>query len=719
MKFKNNASSKLATSLTAEATTLKVIADTGSNFPSIVSPKEYFHATLVGDNGDMEIIRVTNISGDTFTVVRAQEDTVAKEWPAGTRLENRITAEFLNQVATGDTIKFDQVTIKTDSEGVSSVDPAEVYPPASSTELGVVKVDEETITISEDNAISVLPSGIIDNNTIVLDENGKLTSKSIPFDKPSDNRWHQSHFSFSAVANTAVPVNATNLVNYDTSANNSVLFEPNSSGQLICRKTGLYGVRVEFSPYYAGDGSTEAMDGWFYIKLDNIDIGSSGTPLLAAANEPNVFTCYVNRRIEAGQIISTAWNIPYTGNVSINYIDYQFTYFPVTNEYQVSNSELNIYYNGESAEVPVANAGNAIFSPGDLVERTDSFTRKFSSKNNLGYVQINESGLYYISHILTINPFDTAVDLVCGVSSVTENGDYKLPYTKSTLHLDPMSIATDVNSTSTVRYVEAGEIFAFYIQDGGTVTGNYTITNSSMSFAKFPSLVDASNILPFTPPTADAPGKEGLVPQPQATAPSTQLANVLTMQGWGSFSSAFAQASPFNSKELVPSIQVVASSADLNSIPPGTYYCSKWTNVPDGAVAGGRSWVWFSRENGGGYGYSQIYIDDVGNPWIRGSLTATFDGELPVWNVWVGIGAPRPKSAAGVGQWVSLGTAPGTGASITLPAGGVWAYFLTGASALGDINGTKAGVAGGSTVVTITDVTVPVSFVWGFCYRVA
>lgn len=229
--------------------------------------------------------------------------------------------------------------------------------------------------------------------------------------------------------------------------------------------------------------------------------------------------------------------------------------------------------------------------------------------------------------------------------------------------------------------------------------------------------ITASSV--FTPPTASEPGKAGLVPQPQATNPTVQLANILTMQGWGSFSPAFVQVSPMNSKELVPSMQVLPSPADLNSVIPGVYYSSGWTNVPDGAVAQGRTWVYASKNSDGTYGYSQIYIDDAGNSWFRGSIDSSSTGEFPVWNLWAALGAPKPKAAEGVGLWVTLGTVQGTGASITLPAGGVWAYFLTGASASGNITGTKAGVAGGNTVVTITDVTVPVSFVWGFCYRVA
>lgn len=101
MKFKNNAGSKLAGVLTSDATTITVLTGTGANFPSISSDKDYFHATIVGDNGDMEIVRVTAVSGDTLTVIRAQEDTTAKEWPANTRIENRITAEFLNMAVTG------------------------------------------------------------------------------------------------------------------------------------------------------------------------------------------------------------------------------------------------------------------------------------------------------------------------------------------------------------------------------------------------------------------------------------------------------------------------------------------------------------------------------------------------------------------------------------------------------------------------------------------
>lgn len=188
MKFKNNSGSKLANDILATATGFTVLAGTGSNFPELTSNKDYFHVTLVGDDGDMEIVRVTKVEGDVLTCIRAQEDTVAKDWPAGTRVENRITAEFLNQVATGDTIKFDQKTIKTNIDGISAVDPAQVYGTATESALGVVKIDNATITINDAGTISADPSSLVaesgpDNYLEVVDDKlvvrGVQTSKNL------------------------------------------------------------------------------------------------------------------------------------------------------------------------------------------------------------------------------------------------------------------------------------------------------------------------------------------------------------------------------------------------------------------------------------------------------------------------------------------------------------------------------------------------------------
>ena len=227
----------------------------------------------------------------------------------------------------------------------------------------------------------------------------------------------------------------------------------------------------------------------------------------------------------------------------------------------------------------------------------------------------------------------------------------------------------------------------------------------------------------FESPTVDSPGKSGLVPQPQATDPRVQLANILTMKGWGSFDRAVIMPSITGdgSNTLGLGAEAIEGLNIDTLLRTGIFTANNYSGTMPDNVTGGILINLFSYSSPDSKYYGQQLLFSLGgNTWYRSNTGVGISpGGTPIWSEWHALGAPKPKAAEGVGQWVPLGTATGTGASITLPAGGVWAYFLTGASASGNINGTKAGVAGGSTVVTITDVTVPVSFVWGFCYLVA
>ena len=98
IKFSNNASAELASALTADATTLTVREGYGEKFPSL-SEGDYFYVTLVGDS-TMEIVKVTATSGDTFTIVRAQDNTEALEFYEGDLIELRITAATFSDITT-------------------------------------------------------------------------------------------------------------------------------------------------------------------------------------------------------------------------------------------------------------------------------------------------------------------------------------------------------------------------------------------------------------------------------------------------------------------------------------------------------------------------------------------------------------------------------------------------------------------------------------------
>ena len=83
----NNASTTLASGVNDSATSISVSSATG--FPSI-SGSQFFYVTL-DDATNVEIVKVTGVSGTTFTIVRAQDDTSASAFSTGAAVAMRIT----------------------------------------------------------------------------------------------------------------------------------------------------------------------------------------------------------------------------------------------------------------------------------------------------------------------------------------------------------------------------------------------------------------------------------------------------------------------------------------------------------------------------------------------------------------------------------------------------------------------------------------------------
>lgn len=91
--FANNAKSTLAAPINSGDTTVDVAAGTGVLFPN-PGANEYFVATFtdVATGLINEIIHVTAVAGDTLTIERAQEGTVALNWTTGDFISNFFTA---------------------------------------------------------------------------------------------------------------------------------------------------------------------------------------------------------------------------------------------------------------------------------------------------------------------------------------------------------------------------------------------------------------------------------------------------------------------------------------------------------------------------------------------------------------------------------------------------------------------------------------------------
>jgi microcystin-dependent protein len=94
----NNAYSTLASSLTAIATSLTVATGEGSRFPAAsTATGAYFYATIIDTSNNLEIVKVTNRSSDTFTLVRAQDGSSARAFSSSDRIELRPVAALFTE----------------------------------------------------------------------------------------------------------------------------------------------------------------------------------------------------------------------------------------------------------------------------------------------------------------------------------------------------------------------------------------------------------------------------------------------------------------------------------------------------------------------------------------------------------------------------------------------------------------------------------------------
>lgn len=99
----NNVTSTLASAATNVATSLTVQSGDAGLFPAPAAG-EFFMATLVDASLNREIVKCTSRTGAVLTVVRAQENTLARAWNVGDRISLQLTAGSLAALETPDAI---------------------------------------------------------------------------------------------------------------------------------------------------------------------------------------------------------------------------------------------------------------------------------------------------------------------------------------------------------------------------------------------------------------------------------------------------------------------------------------------------------------------------------------------------------------------------------------------------------------------------------------
>jgi len=93
--FKNNATTTLTASLASGSTSMSVGSSTP--FPVPAAPTSWFYSTIIrASDSAIEIVKVTAISGTTWTITRAQEGTTALNFVIGDKVELRLTAKGID-----------------------------------------------------------------------------------------------------------------------------------------------------------------------------------------------------------------------------------------------------------------------------------------------------------------------------------------------------------------------------------------------------------------------------------------------------------------------------------------------------------------------------------------------------------------------------------------------------------------------------------------------
>ncbi len=91
VKYSNNAYSTLSSAINTTATSISVAS--AASFPTL-SGGDYMYLTVVSEHA-IEVVKVTNVSGTTLTVVRGQDGTSGTAAASGDRIELRITTVML------------------------------------------------------------------------------------------------------------------------------------------------------------------------------------------------------------------------------------------------------------------------------------------------------------------------------------------------------------------------------------------------------------------------------------------------------------------------------------------------------------------------------------------------------------------------------------------------------------------------------------------------
>jgi hypothetical protein len=418
--FSNNAASTLQSGITSSATSATLLS--GASFPSL-SGSDYTYVTLEDVNGQREIVKATARSGNTLTIVRAQDGTSARAFIAGDKCELRLTAVLLNEVAQqADT---DTNTTYTAGTGLSLTGTqfANTAPDqtVSLTGAGAATITGTypnfTITTTDTNTTYSIQDGQLSQNNFTNADHTKLNA--IEANATADQTDAEIRAAVEAATDSNVFTDAdhTKLNGIANNANNYVLpFTDNSSNWNVAFGWGNHGAAGYLTSHQSLSGL--ASESYVNTQVSNLVDSAPGTlntlnELAAALGDDASFSTTVTNSIAAKLPLAGG---TLTGNLTVNSTG--FIKLPVGTTAQRSSSPAKgmIRFNSTTDKLEqYSTAWVDVGSAADL--KLNSFTGNGSTtaytlssspaeENTLVYIDgvyQNKTGYAIVDNVLTFS----------------------------------------------------------------------------------------------------------------------------------------------------------------------------------------------------------------------------------------------------------------------------------------------------------------------------
>jgi hypothetical protein len=349
MLFANNANTTLASSLTNVATTMSVTS--ASAFPSLTG-SQYFYCTLAdaATQTTIEIVKVTAVSGTTFTITRGQDGTSGTAFASGAVVSLRLVRASLN-----DFPKLDEVNTFTQLQTINTIAVS-----GSTSTTPVLSFNASNCPIASGTAISGSYLQFVLQNT--SGTASASTNYVLSNDLGTDSSYYGEFGINSSVYSSGTPADFFSL-------NNGIYFSGHDGDITIGSGNG----KKLYLAWGTSGGSAHVINASGAIGLNTNLASGTGSGTTNFGTSGQVLT-------SGGSSATPTWTTPTTGTVTSVAATVP-AFLSISGSPITGSGTLAISYSGTA--LPVANGGTGITTLTAGYIPYGNGTSAFGSSSNL------------------------------------------------------------------------------------------------------------------------------------------------------------------------------------------------------------------------------------------------------------------------------------------------------------------------------------------------